>query len=136
MCCADHAPGSEGGSLVNSSGKSSLPPISACSQCFTACKDAVYQAHTCCLQCKNVLLTKDWHKAKIADVGLSRVLGHTQTTSTMPMGTFAYAGIAQCTGSLFAGAGAYCFQHSHAPVTAAPELLLGDRAECTLQVDM
>eukprot|EP00891_Asterochloris_glomerata_P005033 jgi/Astpho2/5033/Aster-05963 len=43
------------------------------------------------LKCKNVLLTKDWQKAKIADVGLSRVLGHTQTTSTMPMGTFAYA---------------------------------------------
>lgn len=56
--------------------------------------------HTCCLQCKNVLLTKDWQKAKIADVGLSRVLGHTQTTSTMPMGTFAYAGSAQCTGLL------------------------------------
>ena len=42
--------------------------------------------------------------------------------------------------SSFAGAGAHrCFcqaRHSHTAVTAAPELLLGDRAECTLQVDM
>jgi len=49
---------------------------------------------------KNILLDKEYKVAKIADVGLARVLGNTVSTRGLPLGTFHYA---------------------------APELLVGDR---------
>ena len=40
---------------------------------------------------KNILLDKDYNTAKIADVGLARVLGNTVSTRGLPLGTFNYA---------------------------------------------
>ena len=47
-----------------------------------------------CLQTSNILLSKDHTRAKVADVGLSRVLQNTLSLSmaSCPMGTFAYCG--------------------------------------------
>ena len=47
-----------------------------------------------CLQTSNILLNKDHTRAKVADVGLSRVLQNTLSLSmaSCPMGTFAYCG--------------------------------------------
>ena len=56
---------------------------------------------------KNILLDKDYNVAKIADVGLARVLGNTVSTRGLPLGTFHYA---------------------------APELLVGDRNLVTEKV--
>ena len=56
---------------------------------------------------KNVLLDKEYNVAKIADVGLARVLGNTVSTRGLPLGTFHYA---------------------------APELLVGDRKLVTEKV--
>ena len=46
------------------------------------------------LQTSNILLNKDHTRAKVADVGLSRVLQSTLSLSmaSCPMGTFAYCG--------------------------------------------
>ena len=56
---------------------------------------------------KNILLDKEYKVAKIADVGLARVLGNTVSTRGLPLGTFHYA---------------------------APELLVGDRNLVTEKV--
>lgn len=56
---------------------------------------------------KNILLDKGYNVAKIADVGLARVLGNTVSTRGLPLGTFHYA---------------------------APELLMGDRNLVTEKV--
>lgn len=56
---------------------------------------------------KNILLDKGYNVAKIADVGLARVLGNTVSTRGLPLGTFHYA---------------------------APELLVGDRKLVTEKV--
>ena len=56
---------------------------------------------------KNVLLDREYNVAKIADVGLARVLGNTVSTRGLPLGTFHYA---------------------------APELLVGDRNLVTEKV--
>ena len=56
---------------------------------------------------KNILLDKEYNVAKIADVGLARVLGNTVSTRGLPLGTFHYA---------------------------APELLVGDRNLVTEKV--
>lgn len=56
---------------------------------------------------KNILLDKEYNVAKIADVGLARVLGNTVSTRGLPLGTFHYA---------------------------APELLMGDRNLVTEKV--
>lgn len=40
---------------------------------------------------KNILLDKEYNVAKIADVGLARVLGNTVSTRGLPLGTFHYA---------------------------------------------
>ena len=56
---------------------------------------------------KNILLDKEYNVAKIADVGLARVLGNTVSTRGLPLGTFNYA---------------------------APELLVGDRNLVTEKV--
>ncbi|KAL0051196.1 hypothetical protein WJX82_003584 [Trebouxia sp. C0006] len=58
---------------------------------------------------KNILLDKEYKVAKIADVGLARVLGNTVSTRGLPLGTFHYA---------------------------APELLVGDRNLVTEKVDI
>ena len=46
------------------------------------------------LQTSNILLNKDHTHAKVADVGLSRMLQNTLSLSmaSCPMGTFAYCG--------------------------------------------
>lgn len=56
---------------------------------------------------KNILLDREYNVAKIADVGLARVLGNTVSTRGLPLGTFHYA---------------------------APELLVGDRNLVTEKV--
>ena len=56
---------------------------------------------------KNILLDREYNVAKIADVGLARVLGNTVSTRGLPLGTFHYA---------------------------APELLMGDRNLVTEKV--
>ena len=56
---------------------------------------------------KNILLDREYNVAKIADVGLARVLGNTVSSQGLPLGTFNYA---------------------------APELLQGDRALVTEKV--
>ncbi|KAL3142557.1 hypothetical protein ABBQ38_002877 [Trebouxia sp. C0009 RCD-2024] len=58
---------------------------------------------------KNILLDREYNVAKIADVGLARVLGNTVSTRGLPLGTFHYA---------------------------APELLVGDRNLVTEKVDI